>query len=104
MGEGLKRRLARLEREVDPHEAPQVEQWRAQLAEQFAEAKYDTCRAALIAALCSDRPRYDVHLPSELNGYPATEHHFISWYERDQGAPVIHVFIMPDPEDDPHPE
>lgn len=100
-------RLARIERHMVgnlPGSQRQRAQWRAELAERFADAKYDAHRAELIDALCSDTPHYEMHTPAELHGLPATEHHFISWYDRDAGAPIIHIFIMPDPEEDPNRE
>ncbi len=70
----------------------------------FAEAKYDAHREAIIAMLLSPKMSdrtYEMHLPAELYGRAATEHHFISWYDPDN-APLVHIVIMPDREDDPN--
>ena len=96
-------RLERLERALHVGDTHNQAAQRAYLAEQFADAKYDAHREALIEALLSDNPHYRMEFPTELHGHAATETHFISWANCDEGAPVIHIWVMPDREDDPYP-
>lgn len=89
---------------MSPTGGTALQQWHDELAAHFADPKYDADRDAIIEALCSPDPKqrtYTLRLPTVLYGRPATESHFISAGE---GGPLIHIFVMPDKEDDPNPE
>lgn len=103
MPKDLDGRVTRLERGLGlGRGGQQLEQWRAQIGERFADLKYDAHRDAIIEALCSPDPKqrtYRMELPTVLYSYPATELHYIT---AGDGGPIVHILIMPDKEDDPN--
>ncbi len=73
----LSRRIRYLERSLQPD---QRAQWRAYLAQRFADSEYDDHREALIEALLSDTPYF--HFTEGETAY------MVSWWQRGTGAPV----------------